>query len=785
MDATGDLFTISDGSSTVYEVSGPSFPNTNSLSRVTSNLGIAITNTDGARCVTSLATTQPAFTCAPNQSFVSTTTKGLTPNDCAISAGQSTLLEYNLSAGTITSTSPQLIQNYGEERTAINNLGYNVTDNHLWAYRLGTNQLVRIGQDKSVDFFAISGLSNNCLYPESGIDNTIFFSGDINSSGVMYLLNGIRGDRFIRVDLNPSSPTYLTKLPDVVLTPFSPGAGTLSSVQDLAFNPIDGFLYTISANGNLIRINSVTGNVTNVGVVTGIPSSENGYVVSYFDNAGTLYVQKANSTVIVRVPNVATGNLAGSTYGTGASFSGGDGARCPFSPVAPVVYSLSGNVFNDGNGLNDIGGSLVNTSGVGALNPVNGTTSLGTQLYVTLVNGDGNDIATVAVSETGTYTFPNVAPGAYTTVLSTNPDGTTAANSPLATDWASTGEQLGLTPGNTDGTPNGIVTGITITNTNVINANFGINKKPVVVPGIDVSRVNPGGTTVSPVTSTLFQGSDLEDGSYTTPANPANNNLKGRIVNLEPSTGGDVYYNGVLVVANDPPITNFDPTLVTVDPIGTNNQDIVTVTFTYTVTDNAGVVSDPKIIQVPFTANPLPVKLISFNAIRGEGSTALLEWATTEEINSAQFDVEHSLNGKTWNVISTIAAKGESKDLAKYSYTHSKVSNGENLYRLKMIDLDGTFAYSRIQSLEFSVAPQLSVYPNPAANVIKVQMPGVTNWDEIKDVNIYDLNGKAVYKASKLVGGEINVSKMNAGAYVVTIANKNGQVFSSKIIISK
>jgi hypothetical protein len=791
MDATGDLFMITDGSSSVYEVSGPSFPNANSLSRVTPSLGVGITNTDGARCVTSMATTQPTFSCTPNQAFVSTTTKVITSNDCSFTQGQSTLLEYNLSSGSIVATSGQLIQTFGTERTAINNMGYNVTDGYLWAYRHGTNQLVRIGSDRSVDFFAIPGISNNCLYPETGVDNTIFFSGDINAAGIMYLLNGQIGDRFTRVDLNPLSATYLTKLSDVVLTPISPGAGTLSAIADIAFNPIDGNLYTVSTNNSLIRINPTSGLVTNLGAVTGIgAASGNNYVVAYFDNSGALYVQQATITNIVKIPNVSAGNVAGSMAGNGASFSGGDGARCPFSPIAPLLYSLSGNIFNDGNGLNDVGGALVNTSGTGALNPLNGATSLGTQLYVTLVNSDGNDLATIPVSTTGTYTFPNIAPGTYSIVLSSNPDGTTFANAPLATDWASTGEQLGLIPGGTDGIPNGIVAAISVTNSDVINANFGINKKPTGVPGIDASRVNPGGTTLSPVTSTMFQGSDFEDGSYTTPTNPANNNLKGRIVNLEPGTGGDLYYNGTLVTAGDPPIINFDPTLVYIDPAGTSNQDLVTVTFTYAVADDAGFFSDPKLLNVPFTT-VLPVTLISFT-VKIEGGMAELNWATTEETNSEKFELEHSVNGKIWRLIATIAAKGESKTLVSYNFTDVKPANGLNYYRLKMVDRaadrkDGTFAYSTIRSVRFSNSDQMAyVYPNPTSDIIQL---GHTDLSKISKVELINTKGVIVYKShpldSPVSHNGISVNGFDNGAYILKVIFKDGSNYTHKVVINK
>ncbi|WP_146202213.1 hypothetical protein [Dyadobacter jejuensis] len=107
---------------------------------------------------------------------------------------------------------------------------------------------------------------------------------------------------------------------------------------------------------------------------------------------------------------------------------------------------------------------------------------------------------------------------------------------------------------------------------------------------------------------------------------------------------------------------------------------------------------------------PLPVTLISFTATKVSGgaerSTALLIWQTSSEVNSDRFDIERSQDGKKWSSIGNVAAGGDKSSNTNYSFidktpTYDRTRPGENLYRLKMIDKDGTFAYSRIQSLDF------------------------------------------------------------------------------------
>jgi hypothetical protein len=174
----------------------------------------------------------------------------------------------------------------------------------------------------------------------------------------------------------------------------------------------------------------------------------------------------------------------------------------------------------------------------------------------------------------------------------------------------------------------------------------------------------------------------------------------------------------------------------------------------------------------------MPVTLVSFTAAR-EGKVAQLSWATTMETNSDRFEVEKSQNGKQWEMIGKVASNGESSVKRQYSFTDKNPFEGENLYRLKMVDKDATFAYSRIQSVKFDGGvADLSVYPNPATDQLFIR-----DYGQVTRVVINDLNGRAVYQS----GGTATISVRNlpAGMYVATISRSNGLVSSQKIIISR
>jgi hypothetical protein len=176
----------------------------------------------------------------------------------------------------------------------------------------------------------------------------------------------------------------------------------------------------------------------------------------------------------------------------------------------------------------------------------------------------------------------------------------------------------------------------------------------------------------------------------------------------------------------------------------------------------------------------LPVTLISFE-VQKEGQAAQLKWATTEETNSDYFEVQHSVNGKTWNKVGIVKSHGESTVLHRYSFVHATPSSGENLYRLKMVDRDETFAYSGIRQLRLDdLATGVSLYPNPVSDKLYVK-----DFSKIALLEVIDLTGRSVYKSAVKDASGINVSSLSGGMYIVKITGKDGAQSSQKILINR
>jgi len=110
----------------------------------------------------------------------------------------------------------------------------------------------------------------------------------------------------------------------------------------------------------------------------------------------------------------------------------------------------------------------------------------------------------------------------------------------------------------------------------------------------------------------------------------------------------------------------------------------------------------------------VPVELTSFAAVANNGNVEL-NWKTATELNNSGFEVQRSVNGEGFEKITFIPGFGTTTEPKEYSYTDENIS-GFIKYRLKQIDFNGNFEYSKI--IEVNSLLNLSFelrqnYPNP------------------------------------------------------------------------
>jgi len=172
----------------------------------------------------------------------------------------------------------------------------------------------------------------------------------------------------------------------------------------------------------------------------------------------------------------------------------------------------------------------------------------------------------------------------------------------------------------------------------------------------------------------------------------------------------------------------------------------------------------------------LPLQLVTFTGNLSDGAT-LLNWTTSTEVNTANFVVERSENGSNYTGIGTVTANGNSNTAIDYSYTDNEVatlSSSVIYYRLKMVDRDGTYAYSNVITISLAdIAGKVSIFPNPAADktnvTIGAERDGKIQWKILDNAGRIVLESTAQVKKGRN-NMVINVNKLSAGIYYLTVS---------------
>ncbi|MCL4857552.1 MAG: T9SS type A sorting domain-containing protein, partial [Flavobacteriales bacterium] len=177
---------------------------------------------------------------------------------------------------------------------------------------------------------------------------------------------------------------------------------------------------------------------------------------------------------------------------------------------------------------------------------------------------------------------------------------------------------------------------------------------------------------------------------------------------------------------------------------------------------NTGVLPDCKI-----TVAVLPIELLSFTG-KSIGSSNLLEWKTTTEINNDYFTLERSSNATHFSELGIIEGAGNSNTLLHYQYTDNAPLEGVNYYRLKQTDFDGRFSYSNIVALS-NKTTAFSIWNSAETLFIKGD-----NENSTSSLKIYNLLGELVLEKYFQENITINTTDFSSGIYLVKIqSNEN------------
>ena len=120
-----------------------------------------------------------------------------------------------------------------------------------------------------------------------------------------------------------------------------------------------------------------------------------------------------------------------------------------------------------------------------------------------------------------------------------------------------------------------------------------------------------------------------------------------------------------------------------------------------------------------FSTGTLPVRLLDFKVVSGLDFVTL-QWKTDNEINNRGFEIQRSQNGTNWQNIDFVDKATAPSTIQNYKWEDRNPLTGKSFYRLKQVDNDGKFEYTKVLSITRNSKTTISVYPNPARESIQV-----------------------------------------------------------------
>lgn len=652
-----------------------------------------------------------------------------------------------------------------------NAIGYNVNDNFLWGYSRATNQIFKLGSDGS-ELFTIPNLPT----PATSASGSV---GTVDLNGYLYLYEP-NATEYITIDVNSSRSTYLQMVDPTnsYIAKTSAPWGTPTTprnISDWAYNPTTGLLHAIiNAGGSDPYFISHLNPVTGVSTLSAAPVSGTNFDAStagafnsqFFDAAGNLIVFTKLLFSIDLSSNVAT-----ELFDKSQPVSN-DGASCPLinAPVSFACNSLYYQVETDKlysvneTGVRTLVATLsgnLNAMGYNAVdNFVWGYDNASSQVFKLGINGV---IQRFAISNIPAATHPD----GYSV-------GTVSTTGYLYL-YEKNGSQyitVDINPARTE------------TYLKLVDP----------TTGFTVKTSAPWGTALTGGASTIsdwaFNPSDsqiyaLTDGTSATPY---------QVLQLNPLTGastllaGQVTGGGLETSGQD-----FGSSI-----IDANGNFIVfgnTTGYYYRVNLSTKAATQLSNVASPSASNdgafcplalspPMPVVLVSFETYLEE-NIANLAWTTAEETNSMGFEIERSVDASHWTQIGFVEAQsqGASSTVKRaYSFKDTAPLDGLNYYRLKMVDLDGTYAYSQIRKVNLEGMPAATLYPNPTAT--KVYLRNV-DLGKVTTVSISSIDGRYVYSYTSITSDGIDVANLNPGLYVLSITSQGQSKKTLKLFVTK
>jgi hypothetical protein len=174
----------------------------------------------------------------------------------------------------------------------------------------------------------------------------------------------------------------------------------------------------------------------------------------------------------------------------------------------------------------------------------------------------------------------------------------------------------------------------------------------------------------------------------------------------------------------------------------------------------------------------LPLHFLYFNAQKCGDKNICLNWQTANEQNVSHFEIERSVDGRTFTAVATRTADNQFTNIYNTVDDIALLQSARQIYyRIKQIDNDRKFSYTNVQLVKLTDKFIISVYPNPVRDIINI-----LGWNTITQMQLYDVSGKKINEWQQ-PQPTINLSKIGNGIYILKAQLKTGETVEQKIIV--
>ncbi len=188
-------------------------------------------------------------------------------------------------------------------------------------------------------------------------------------------------------------------------------------------------------------------------------------------------------------------------------------------------------------------------------------------------------------------------------------------------------------------------------------------------------------------------------------------------------------------------------------------------TFSPTTPPNTTIQTNSNNIIVNINGSVLPVELLDFKGKNTEGGN-LLTWQTANEVNNKGFQIERGSDGKAFDNIGFVKAKGSH---STYNFTDNTPLS-TSYYRLRQIDNNGKETLSKVISVANKGNSKLKVSPNPVSNMLIIETDVDLVRNETNTFHIFNLLGQQVLMGK--MAQRIDVSALPQGTYFLKVGGE-------------